>query len=58
MDSASLGAGDEATLVFENKKLDDGLAELLRRRKTQRARSHGNYLPALDAVIKQYAFPF
>ena len=37
-------------MVFSRAPLDDALLNTLRKRKTSRAHSHGNYLPALQAV--------
>ena len=42
---------DDTVAVFENRALDKGLAKRLRKMGKRRARSHGNYLPALDAVL-------
>ncbi|KAJ8599256.1 hypothetical protein CTAYLR_006219 [Chrysophaeum taylorii] len=46
---------DDAKIVFEDETFTPGLAAALRRRMTRRARSHGNYLPALDAVVARLA---
>ncbi|GFR40057.1 hypothetical protein Agub_g595 [Astrephomene gubernaculifera] len=42
---------DEAHVVLERAALDSHLLQLLKARATSRARSHGNYLPALDAAL-------
>ena len=41
---------DYATVVFERVPLNRNAAAALRKRAQRRARSHGNYLPALEAV--------
>ena len=46
-----LEMSDDTVAVFENSALDKGLAKKLRKMGKRRARSHGNYLPALDAVL-------
>ena len=43
---------DDTVAVFEDRALDKGLAKTLRKMGKRRARSHGNYLPALDAVLE------
>eukprot|EP00961_Rhodomonas_salina_P051374 689361-Rhodomonas_salina.1 len=39
-----------ASVIFERLPLDNTLAEVLKSRGSMRARSHGNYVPALDLV--------
>jgi len=46
-----LEMSDDTVAVFEDRALDKGLAKTLRKMGKRRARSHGNYLPALDAVL-------
>jgi hypothetical protein len=44
---------DQATVVISKATLDDGALQVeLSRRKSHRARSHVNYLPALDAALR------
>ena len=42
---------DRASIVFARHPFDEELKAKLKKRAGSRARSHGNYLPALDAVI-------
>lgn len=46
-----LEMSDEATVLLERSPVDDELLAFLKRRMTSRARSHGNYLPALDVAL-------
>ena len=46
-----LEMSDDTVAVFESSALDKGLAKKLRKMGKRRARSHGNYLPALAAVL-------
>ena len=48
---------DEATVVCDS-KLDASLATFLRQRMEKRARSHGNYVPALNKVIEKFSEDF
>jgi len=43
---------DGASVAFHKAPLDQALANSLQARSTQRARSHGNYLPALDKALE------
>ena len=43
---------DNATVLHERVPIDETLFDALDERKTSRARSHGNYLPALDKVFE------
>ena len=43
---------DDATVLHERVPIDEALFDALDERKTSRARSHGNYLPALDKVFE------
>ncbi|KAK3275216.1 hypothetical protein CYMTET_16642 [Cymbomonas tetramitiformis] len=45
---------DKAKVVMEKVAVDMQLAKFLEKRKGQRARSHGNYLPALDALTELF----
>jgi hypothetical protein len=47
-----LEMSDDTVAVFQDRALDKGLAKTLRKMGKRRARSHGNYLPALDAVLE------
>jgi hypothetical protein len=41
---------DHASVAFDRRPIDDALLQTIKDRKHSRARSHGNYLSALDAV--------
>jgi hypothetical protein len=43
---------DEAEIVFQRQPFDESMLFQMERLKHSRARSHGNYLPALDMAIK------
>ena len=53
---------DVAKVVLARHPIDANLAAFLRSRGKARARSHGNYLPALDLVLQigpgMYCLPF
>ena len=46
-----LEMSDDTFAIFQDRALDKGLGNKLRKMGKRRARSHGNYLPALDAVL-------
>ena len=43
---------DDASVIIDKAPLDSALAAALMRLKSSRARSHGNYLPALDKALE------
>ena len=43
---------DNATVIFNRRPINEELAEQFRDRANTRARSHGNYIPALDLLLE------